>query len=114
MPYDAGVTPWRLPYLTNSTVRDRAMKRVTIHFQTVGGSVQPPITENLVIRWEQPIPFDADDNAFGIIGERSTFWIPRHAITEGALGQDHPDFNRSGEAKLDPKPIEEELWNLWR
>lgn len=113
LPIPPGATPWRPPRV-GGTPADRSRKWLTIHFEPVGEITQPPITEHLIIRWELPYPNDPEDNAYGIMGERSTFWIPRHAIRPGDSGQDHPDFNRSGIGDRGPTETEEELWNLWQ
>lgn len=106
-----GVTPWRLPWSYEGTNRDKRIKRITIHFSPSGTSLTPPAYElvDFLIRWDKP--FNIEDNAYGIIDERTTMWIPRHSIVRTRVGRTHKDFGRSGDGdNVDP----EELWNLWQ
>ncbi len=106
-----GVTVWRAPRTYEGTLRDKRIKRLSIHFTNNGTTVYPPEVFHEIIRWAQPT--DAYDNAYGIIDERTTMWIPRHAIVNSPAGRTAPEFGRSGEGE-EVMEEDKEFWNLWQ
>jgi len=105
-----GVTPWRMPYTSEGTPRDKRIKKLSIHFQP-SGTIASGEVADYIIRWEQP--YDIDDNANGILDERTGMWIPAHAIVHTSAGRTAPEFGRNGEAEESAQE-DKEFWNLWQ
>lgn len=103
----------RPPLPDEGTPRSRRIKYLTLHFNPYNALVGPPPIYELapLIRWNQPN--SAEDNAYGIIDERSGMWIPQRDITQSDFGRTAPEFARNGEGPGRPKDIEIEMWNLW-
>lgn len=105
-----GVTLWRLPKQSEGTPRDRRIKTLSIHFSP-RGTIASGEVANYIIRWEQP--YDIEDNARGILDERTGMWIPAHAIVPTPVGRTAPEFGRNGEAGESAQE-DKEFWNLWQ
>lgn len=102
----------RPPQVDEGTPRSRRIKYLSLHFNPYNAVTTPPAYELAgLIRWAQPN--SPTDNAYGIIDERTTMWIPQRLITSSDFGRTAPEFARSGEGPGRKTQTEEEMWDLW-